>query len=137
PLESWLKARLNAKDGIDYVPFLPSFRQVAEAYNQAKVVVCASFAEGGPRFVVEAMACGLPAVSTPVGLMGEIIKNGETGFLLQSWSPQEMAEKIAALLESAELYRRCSERAIQVASRFDYQRVIAEYAFAYQRLLEA
>jgi glycosyltransferase involved in cell wall biosynthesis len=136
PLESWLKSRLNAKDGIEYVPFLASYKQVAEAYNQAKVVVCASSAEGGPRFVIEAMACGLPAVATPVGLMGEIVRNGETGFLVQSWSPQEMAEKISVLLESTELYRRCSEKAMQVTCQFDYQRIVAEYALAYQRLLQ-
>jgi glycosyltransferase involved in cell wall biosynthesis len=135
PLESWLKKRLRAKEGIDYIPFLPSAKDVAEAYNRAKVIVCASSAEGGPRVVVEAMACGLPAVSTPVGLMGELIKDAETGFLVHSSSPQEMAKKIAALLKSDDLYRRCSAKATEVASQFDYDRIIAEYALAYRRLV--
>ena len=137
PLESWLKRRLKVEDGIEYIPFLSSAEEIAEAYNKAKAVVCASSAEGGPRFVVEAMACGLPAVSTPIGLMREIIRNGETGFLVQSWLPQEMADRIADLLESEDLYRRCSKGAIEVTRQFDRNHTISQCALAYRKLLEA
>jgi glycosyltransferase involved in cell wall biosynthesis len=135
PLQGWLENELRSRKGIKHIPFLPSVNQLAQVYNEAKVVVCASFAEGGPRFVVEAMACGLPAVSTPVGLSREIIEDGETGFVLQSWSPQEMAAKILILLQSADVYVRCSKKAIEVASQFDYEPQIARYALAYQELL--
>jgi glycosyltransferase involved in cell wall biosynthesis len=136
PFEGWLQRQLNASAGIDHIAFLPSSKDVAEAYNRAKIVVCPSYAEGGPRFVVEAMACGLPAVATPVGLMREVIKDGETGFLLHSWSALEIAEKINALLTDEKLYRRCSEKAMETARQFDYEHNIAEYAFTYRRLAQ-
>lgn len=136
PLESWVQERICRVTGIEHILFLPSQHEVARAYNQAKVVVCASYAEGGPRYVVEAMACGLPAVSTPVGLMKEVVRDGETGFLLQDWSPKEMAEKVALLLQDENLYQKCSHNAQAVAAQFDYDRMITEYALTYQGLLQ-
>jgi glycosyltransferase involved in cell wall biosynthesis len=132
-----LRKRLDTGAGVDHIPFLPSLRDVSEAYNRAKVVVCASYAEGGPRFVIEAMACGLPVVSTPVGLMREVVQDGETGFLVHTWSPEEMAKRIRTLLTDAQLYRRCSEKAMEVASQFDYDHVIAQYALTYRSLADA
>lgn len=135
PLEKWFQQKIARLAGIEHIPFLSSAHEVAKAYNQSKVVVCASFAEGGPRYVVEAMACGLPAVSTPVGLMVEIVRDGETGFLLRNWSPKEMAEKIMLLLTDENLYQKCSQNAQAAAAQFDYDRMITEYALTYQRLL--
>lgn len=135
PLERWLDDKRRKLAGITHIAFLPSPQEIARAYNASKIVVCASYAEGGPRYVVEAMACGLPAVSTPVGLMKEIICNEETGFLLQDWSPKEMAEKIYLLLTDEHLYQKCSQNAQAVVARFDYKHTISEYALTYQSIL--
>ena len=137
PLEEWLQQRITGLTGIEHIRSLPSLREVARAYNQARVVVCASYAEGGPRYVVEAMACGLPAVSTPVGLMKEIMRDGETGFLLDHWSAQDMAQKIALLLTDDDLYQRCAQNAQAVAAQFDYDNMITKYALSYQELLRS
>lgn len=137
PLEEWLQQRLAGAIGIDHTRFFDSPHEVAKAYNQAKVVVCASYAEGGPRYVVEAMACGLPAVSTPVGLMKEVVQDGETGFLLQDWSPDKMAEKIAVLLTQDNLYQECSANAQAIVAQFDYDSTIAKYARTYQGLVQS
>ena len=132
PLEGWLAKKLKGLDGIEHTRFLPSLHDIAKAYNQARVVVCASYAEGGPRYVVEAMSCGLPAVSTPVGLMKKVVRDGETGFLLKDWSPEEMAEKIALLLRDRDLYEKCSQNAQTVAAEFDYNLTITAYAMFYR-----
>jgi glycosyltransferase involved in cell wall biosynthesis len=136
PLEGWLTKNIKGLNGIEHTHFLPSLQDIAKAYNQAKVVVCASYAEGGPRYVVEAMSCGLPVVSTPVGLMKEVVRDGEIGFLLKDWSPKEMAEKITLLLTDEDLYKKCSENAQIVAAQFDYDLTITAYAMFYRKLLE-
>jgi len=136
PLEGWLAKNIKGLDGIEHTRFLPSLYDIAKAYNQARVVVCASYAEGGPRYVVEAMACGLPAVSTPVGLMKKFVRDGETGFLLKDWSPKEMAEKIALLVTDRNLYEKCSANAQAVAAQFDYDLTITAYAMFYRGLLQ-
>jgi hypothetical protein len=47
-----------------------------------------------------------------------------------------MATKIIALLHDETLYRHCSRNAVAMSSRFDYDRVIAEYALTYRQLAQ-
>lgn len=134
-MEPWLKRRLAGMRGISHVPRFPTTNDLARAYTSARIVVCGSTAEGGPRVVLEGMACGLPAVATPVGLMEEVVRDGDTGFLVQSWSAQEMADKICCLLEDETLYKRCASNAAQLALQFEYEQSIERYAMAYRALV--
>ena len=136
-LEEQILLELRDCSGWHHTPFLPKFQDVAKAYQESKIVVCASYAEGGPRYVVEAMACGLPAVSTPVGLMKEIVRDHETGFLLKGWSVDEMVRRITELLEDEELYQRCSTQAQVEVAQFSYDRAIENYAMTYRRLVDS
>ncbi len=52
-------------------------------YRKSSVFICASEHEGTPNPALEAMACGLLVISTPVGNMPEIIQNGINGFLVE------------------------------------------------------
>lgn len=131
PLAGWLDRQRQRLPGIDHVPWLGTPQELARAYNSARVVVCTSFMEGGPRVVPEAMACGLPAVSTRVGITPEIVTDGETGFLLEERDPAVLADRALRLLEDPDLYDRCAANAIATAARFDYDDAIREYAEAY------
>lgn len=62
-------------------------------YRNASVYICASRWEGTPNPALEALACGLPVISTPVGNMPEIIQDGHNGFLVE-----RNAESIAGAL---------------------------------------
>ena len=52
-------------------------------YHKASVYLCASEAEGTPNPALEAMACGLPVISTHVGNMVEMIVDGYNGYLVE------------------------------------------------------
>ena len=52
-------------------------------YHKASVYLCASQWEGTPNPALEALACGLPVISTPVGNMPELLIDGRNGFLVQ------------------------------------------------------
>ncbi len=52
-------------------------------YHQSSIVFCASDSEGMPNPALEALACGVPVVSTRVGVMPELIVDGRNGFLAE------------------------------------------------------
>jgi glycosyltransferase involved in cell wall biosynthesis len=66
--------------------------------------------------------------------MEEVVRDGETGFLVRSWSAGEMADKIHCLLEDRGLYKRCASSAAQIALQFEYEQTIERYAMTYREL---
>jgi glycosyltransferase involved in cell wall biosynthesis len=135
PRESWLRQQLTRPRGrnVHHTPWV-ELPELAELYRRSRLVVCASSAEGGPRFVIEGMACGLPAISTPVGLMNEVIQDGVNGILLRSWSPTELSDAALHILADDDLYQQCSSNAALVGERFEASRTIEAYASSYLRI---
>jgi glycosyltransferase involved in cell wall biosynthesis len=62
---------------------LPSVEAVAESYTAIDVCLVTSRDEGGPRAALEAMATGVPLVSTRVGQAGDLVRYGENGWLAE------------------------------------------------------
>ena len=54
-----------------------------EYYNSLDLYICASRSEGTPRPVIEAAACGVPVISTDVGIVPELIENDINGFIVE------------------------------------------------------
>lgn len=75
-------------------------------YHQAQVAVlpCVVTSDGDrdgiPNMLIEAAACGVPIVSTPVSGVPELIEHGRTGLLTPPQNPAALAEAIDALLQS-------------------------------------
>jgi glycosyltransferase involved in cell wall biosynthesis len=78
----------------DVVPWLHSFNVF---------VLPSTGNEGVPQAVMQAMAAGLPIVSTPVGAIGEVVDDGRTGILVPPGESAPLAEAIAALLGNAQM----------------------------------
>lgn len=58
--------------------------------------------DGLPTVLIEAMALGVPVVSTPVTGIPEIVRHGETGYIVPESSPEELAESIKQLIDDRE-----------------------------------
>ena len=77
-----------------------------EAYRRADIFVLPSLSEGIPKTLVEAMAFGVPIVATCVGGIPDVVKNGETGLLVEPRSPQAMVHAMERLIHDTELRKR-------------------------------
>lgn len=89
---------------------------IAEAYRAADAVVLPSFYEGLPNTVCEGMACGKPILCSAVSDAGNLVHDGENGFLFDPHVPAAMAEAMEKLadLDSCQrtaMGRRSRERA--------------------------
>ncbi len=137
PLRAALDRRIAARGlagGVIWLPRAEGPEDMARLYNRARMVVCASTAEGGPRVTVEAMACGVPVITTPVGMMGELIADGENGLLFY-WEAGELAARIRLLLDDESARARLGAAGRESVQGFDAARVIAAYAQGYHDLI--
>jgi len=72
------------------------------------------YLEGQPVVVLEAMAAGLPVITTDRGSIKEMITPGENGFIIPPSSPHEIAEKIALLIEDQNLRKSMGEKSQRI-----------------------
>ncbi len=134
PLRAATEARARAR-GIDarFVDWIGTPEDLAAVYRASGLVVCASTCEGGPRFTVEAMACGTPVVSTRVGIMGELLAGGRAG-ALAGFDVASLADAIHGVLADPAHRRALGEQGHASAQRFERRAAIAAYAEAVKGL---
>jgi glycosyltransferase involved in cell wall biosynthesis len=99
PARGWVQSRLDEL-GIPYVHRrVARYEEIAQLYAALDAYVVPSRQEGGPKGVLEAMASGVPVVSTRVGQAAELIHDGQNGCLIDV----EDAEGLAAALTRGDL----------------------------------
>jgi glycosyltransferase involved in cell wall biosynthesis len=76
--------------------------------------------EGFPKVVHEALACGLPVVTTRVSVLPQVIGSG-CGVLIEKAAPAEVAQAVRHCLEDADRYRAMSAAAIETARQYSLE----------------
>lgn len=131
----WL-AQALADAGVprERVRLLGRRNDVADLFNAADVAVSSSFGESFPNVLAEAMACGIPCVTTDVGDSAYIV--GDTGRIVP---PRDVAALGAAIIdllsatrEAKEALRRSTRARVQ--SLFDIREVASMYQNLYHNL---
>ena len=77
--------------------------ELPDYLNELKLLVLPSYTEGLPGIVQEAMACGTPVLATPVGGVPDLVKDGQTGFILVDNTPESIADGVITALSSKNL----------------------------------
>jgi glycosyltransferase involved in cell wall biosynthesis len=86
--------------------FLGERTDISEILQVMDVFVLASFYEGFPVVILEAMAAGLPVVATNAGGSREAVLDGKTGFIVETGNPDKLAEKIEILLKDNKIRKK-------------------------------
>jgi len=117
------RARALHLDGkITMTGALPA-EKVQELYFQVVVFVLASFSEGVPVVLMEAMAAGCPVVSTHVGGIPELVENQSTGLLVAPGDSEELAKAIRWMLENPEYAQTMARQArVHVREHFHLEK---------------
>jgi glycosyltransferase involved in cell wall biosynthesis len=111
---------------------------VSRLLRALDVFVLASLEETLPLAVLEAMAAGLPVVSTSVGGIPECVLPGQTGFLVPPGDSSALAEAVAAVLRDPALRQRMGEAGRRrVRARFSGESQVARIEAAFARVARA
>ena len=109
--------------------------QVRELLRAADVFLHSSLSEGISNSVLEAMACGVPIVTTEAGGMREAVMDGREGFVFATRDVEGAARAIERLARDASLRRAMGARARATAeSRFSLQDQVEAFKALYERL---
>lgn len=84
---------------------------------------------------LEAMASGLPIVVSRVRGLGEIVEDGQNGFLVKPKSPEAIAQKVLLLLQDEGLREGIGERNKQKAKRYSWKEIVAKLEEIYFQCL--
>ena len=113
-----------------------SAEELVHAYQRADLFVLPSVAEGFAQVLLEALACGLPILSTTHTAAPDLITEGKEGFIVPPRRPDLLAERIAWCLDNRPALEAMRERARSTAEQFTWDRFRSHAAGAVQAYLE-
>ncbi len=127
--------KLGIRDRVQFVSDL-SFEDIVRLYAEATIAVCPSVYEGFGFPAGEAMACGVPLVSTSGGSLPEVV--GEAGLVVPPKDPAKLGQAISTLLDDPELRDRLSvEGRERILRLFPWEKSARKAAQVYYRLLSS
>lgn len=132
------KCEYLAKDlGVDNdVKFYGEQESFIEILSIADLFLMPSQSESFGLSALEAMACGVPVVSSNAGGLPELNLHGETGYIAEIGDVDKMAEYALRLLEDPSRYKIFSENALERATTmFSADKIIPQYEKFYEEIL--
>jgi len=124
-------------DLCDKVKFLGKQDGLVEILSSSDLFLIPSQSESFGLAALEAMACGLPVISSSVGGLPELVKHNETGFIAEIGDVDRMAKYALELLGNDKKYKLFSENSRQRAvNKFDKSIVVPLYEEYYEQILK-
>jgi L-malate glycosyltransferase len=117
------------------VKFLGKQIELVPILSAADLFLMPSQSESFGLSALEAMACGVPVISTSVGGLPELQVHGETGFIAEIGDIDRMSRYAIDLLTNPSKYKLFAEAARNRAIEFESSKIIAQYERHYERIL--
>ena len=137
PARGYVKRGLE-KLGIPYKhQVFHDYREVVNLYHCADACLMTSREEGGPKSVLESLACGVPFVGTRVGMAPDVIQHGENGLIADVDDISTLADQMAEIIETPVKSKRLVANGLETVKSFDWQIISRQYYFEiYKPLLD-
>jgi D-inositol-3-phosphate glycosyltransferase len=113
--------RLGVSDRLRFMEPV-GHNELPELYRAADVVVVPSASESFGLVALEASACGTPVVATAVGGLRVIVRDGESGYLVERRDPKSFAAALSRVLADPGAQTRLGANAVRLARRFPWVR---------------
>ena len=106
--------------------FIP-IEEMKDFYNSIDIYICASKEEGGPNTVLEAMCCGVPVISTNVGVVSEVFGKKQSEFLMEERSIEILKEKIKELIKDKNKFKEISLENMKEIEKYSYDEIAKQF----------
>ncbi len=111
------------KFNAEYLGFVTN-REKENVIQNADLFVLPSYTEGFSMSCLEALAFGIPVVTTPVGAMPEMVKHNKNGLIVPVGNPSELEKAIDLLMNDKVLYKKISRHNSEyVKTNFDIEQI--------------
>lgn len=110
----------------------------AELFEKTNLFILPSYNEGLPMAILEAMTAGMAVVSTPVGGIPEVVRDGYNGFLVQPGNIDALAEKLEILVRDPKLCQIMGQRSREIIEReLDVKPYVERLVLLYRTVLQS
>ena len=134
--ESDLQAYVKSADLEKNVRFLGAVQNVPEYLQASDLFVFPTENDAFPSSIVEAMACALPVVTTPVGAIKTIITDGTNGLLFEPGNSEKLYQALDVMLSDTKQASRLGQAALKtVQERYSAENVSQKYLSMFQAIL--
>lgn len=130
-----LAKELNIESQVEFLGWIKS-KEKDKAFKEASIFCLPSYAEGFPMAVLDAWSYGLPVITTPVGGIPDIAKEGSNLLLFSPGDIDSLATQIERLIRDKDLRDRLSQESIHLANTtFNIKTINKEIETLYTKLI--
>ena len=101
--------------------------EMPEYYSKIDLYICTSSIEGTPNPVLEAMACGVPVISTDVGVVPEVFGEYQRNYILERRDVECLKATIKRMLSNPENLKKCSLENLQQIQQWSWKQKCEQY----------
>ena len=109
--------------------------EMNDYYNSIDIYVCASNIEGTPNPALESMACGLPVISTDVGIIAELFGTLQQNYILPTRSIEALKEKLRDLIDNPEKRQILSKESLEAIKKWTWKNQSQKWDIFFKKML--
>lgn len=127
PARGYVRQRLESAGVPHHHVVLEDPEATSDYYGLLDIYLVASRVEGGPKAILESMACGIPLVSTRVGMAPDVIQDGQNGILVDIEDTAALVAAVQRIINDKGFARVLALAGMETASNYDWTRIAAQY----------
>jgi len=138
-LREWLEQELSAEieSGSVELTGWVDHGEVPEVLSRFKLLILPSApTEGLPTVILESMACSTPVLATPVSGVPDVVRDGETGFLMHDVDDGSIVEDIETILNRSDLKEISEEGKTVIRKEYSFQAAVERYKKSFRSITQ-
>ena len=129
PLKTELESHIKKLGLMEKVKLMGTRKEVMKYVNESSVFILPSDFEGFPNVLIEAMATGLPVISSDfsTGVARTLINDGDNGYLFNVNDKQSLIDAMSKLLDRETQFIEIGQRNKEIASKYEAKKVALQW----------